>query len=186
MNRVARAGLAIALAGLAASAAAQTPSDANARGDSFVAANDYGQALAWYRYSAARGNAPAQVEVAYFYQHGLGGPQDYGEAVHWYRLAADQGNPIAQNQLGYMFEHGLGVGQDYDAAARWFALAAAQGWPAAQHNLAWMASQGRCPTTLLLEARGWMIDAKTARNEGDRPFATAARASLSLRGRLRP
>src|SRR5579871_7028850 len=183
MNRVARAGLAIALAGLAASAAnAQTPSDANARGDSFVAANDYGEALAWYRYSAARGNAPAQVQVAYFYQHGLGTAQDYDAAVHWYRLAADQGNPIAQNQLGYMFEHGLGVGQDYDLAARWFELSAAQGWPAAQHNLAWMASQGHCPMVTLLEARGWMVDATTAQDEEYRPFAGAPHQGLLLRG----
>jgi TPR repeat protein len=54
-------------------------------------AQDYGQALIWYRASEAQGYAPALNQLGYMHQHKSGLPQDYKRAVSYYRLAANKG-----------------------------------------------------------------------------------------------
>ena len=88
-------------------------------------AQNYHEALKWYRLAAAQGYAPAQNDLGTAYEKGQGVAQDYLQAVKWYRLAATQGNQSAQINLGTMYENGTGVRQDFARAHMWFALAAA-------------------------------------------------------------
>ena len=72
-------------------------------------AQDYTEALQWYRKAAERGNANAQWMLGWSFAQGLGVPQDYAEAVRWYRKAAEQGNADAQWSLGSCCDDGQGV-----------------------------------------------------------------------------
>ena len=75
-------------------------------------AQDYAQAVAWFRKVADQGNAGAQFNLGFMYANGQGVAQDYAQAVSWYRKAADQGNAGAQFNLGFMYAKGQGVAQD--------------------------------------------------------------------------
>ncbi len=71
--------------------------------------------------AAERGDAEAQVEVAYSYG------RDEKSAARWFLLAAEQGHGGAQWQLGFMYLAGSGVPQDYVSAHMWWNLAAGSG-----------------------------------------------------------
>jgi uncharacterized protein len=73
---------------------------------------------------AEKGDARAQLNIAFLFSDGLGVPQDYAEALKWCRKAAEQGYAGAQGLLGYWYERGQGVPQDYVQAHMWFNLAA--------------------------------------------------------------
>ena len=73
---------------------------------------------------AEQGDAEAQYNLGFMYDHGQGVPQDDAEAVKWFRKAAEQGYARAQNDLGVMYNDGQGVPQDYAHAHMWFNLAA--------------------------------------------------------------
>ena len=98
-------------------------------------AQDYKEAVKWYRLAADQGDASAQFNLGVMYDNGQGVAQDYKEAVKWYRLAADQGFASAQFNLGVRYANGQGVAQDYKEAVKWYRLAADQGDAAAQNNL---------------------------------------------------
>ena len=55
-------------------------------------AQDYAQALAFYRLAAAQNLDDAQYSLGVLYYVGLGVAQDYAEALRWYKLAAAQGD----------------------------------------------------------------------------------------------
>ena len=84
---------------------------------------------------AEAGDADAQLNLGYMYDHGDGVPENDVEAVKWYRLAADQGDADAQSNLGVMYGIGEGVPKDDVEAVKWFRLAADQGHATAQTNL---------------------------------------------------
>jgi uncharacterized protein len=63
-------------------------------------AQDYAQAVNWYRQAADQGNADAQAGLGWMYCKGLGVTQDFAQAVHWSREAADRGNAYAEANLG--------------------------------------------------------------------------------------
>ena len=46
-------------------------------------AQDYNEAVKWYRKSAEQGTAAAQSNLGRMYDEGLGVVQDYTEAVKW-------------------------------------------------------------------------------------------------------
>jgi len=88
-------------------------------------AQDYTQALFWYRKAADQGEASAQYNLGVTYERGQGAAQDYTQALFWYRKAADQGHALAQGNLGVMYEWGEGVVQNFVQAHKWFNIAAA-------------------------------------------------------------
>jgi uncharacterized protein len=88
-------------------------------------AQNYGEAMRWFRLAALQGDASAQSNLGVMYYKGQGIAQDYGEARKWYRMAAEQRNLEAQFNLGVMYEEGRGVAQDRVRAHMWFNLAAA-------------------------------------------------------------
>jgi tetratricopeptide (TPR) repeat protein len=59
-------------------------------------AQDYAQAVMWYRKAADQGYAPAQTGLGEI-EGGHGVPQDYAQAAMRYRKAADQGDTEAQD-----------------------------------------------------------------------------------------
>ena len=61
---------------------------------------------------AEAGDADAQLNLGYMYDHGDGVPENDVEAVKWFRLAADQGHATAQTNLGYAYFFGNGVPKD--------------------------------------------------------------------------
>ena len=63
-------------------------------------AQDYAEAVKWFRLAAAQGLAAAQSWLGSMYEQGQGVAQDYAEAVKWFRLAAAQGDAAAQSNLG--------------------------------------------------------------------------------------
>jgi TPR repeat protein len=84
---------------------------------------DYDAALRVWRPLAEQGNAGAQLDLGFMYDHGYGVPQDYQEAITWYRRAADQGNDRAQYNLGHMYDKGDGVPRDFVRAHMWYDIA---------------------------------------------------------------
>ncbi len=98
-------------------------------------AQDYAEAIKWFRLAAAQGHAKAQYNLGIvYYVQGQGVAQDYAEAVKWFRLAAAQGYADAQFNLGSVYAQGQGVAQDYIRAYLWSNLAAAQGSAGAAMN----------------------------------------------------
>ena len=81
-------------------------------------AQDYVQAVKWWRKAADQGDALAQSNLGRIYGDGQGVPQDYVQAVKWLRKAAKQGHADAQFGLllnrdlvkvNAMYRKGLGV-----------------------------------------------------------------------------
>ena len=91
-------------------------------------AQDYPEAVRWYRKAAEQGDASAQTNLGFMYKKGLGVDQDDREVAHWYLKAAEQGVAGAQNTLGVMYYFGRGVAQDYVQAHKWFNIASALGY----------------------------------------------------------
>jgi hypothetical protein len=61
------------------------------------------------RKAADQGDADAQNNIGWLYDHSEGVAQDYAQAMSWYRKAADQGHAEAQYNIGVLFEEGNGV-----------------------------------------------------------------------------
>jgi TPR repeat protein len=69
--------------------------------------------------AAQAGYAPAQLQIGWQYEKGIGVPQSYIEAARWYRAAAEQGQSTAMSNLGSLYELGEGVPEDWVTSARW-------------------------------------------------------------------
>lgn len=57
------------------------------------------QSVAGYRADAVKGNAEAQVNLAFMYRRGWGVVANDAQALCLFRQAAAQGHPVAQHQL---------------------------------------------------------------------------------------
>lgn len=98
-------------------------------------AQDFAEAVKWFRKAAEQNYAAAQKELGVCYFTGEGVTKDQVEAVRWFRKAAEQGFAGAQTDLGWCYTHGTGVHRDMAEAAKWFRKAAAQNYAAAQFAL---------------------------------------------------
>ncbi len=105
------------------------------RGYDYDKAQDYKDAMKWYRLAAEQGMAEAEYAIAVLYNEGKGVPQDEEEAVTWFRKSAEQGFHGAQYNLGNKYYRAQGVAQDYKEAVKWFRKAAEQGDADAQGRL---------------------------------------------------
>ena len=79
-------------------------------------AQDYTQAVYWYRKAAEQGSAYAQMMLGYCYMYGRGVAFDDKQAFYWSKKAVENGQVEAQELLGCCYYHGLGVAQDYQQA----------------------------------------------------------------------
>jgi uncharacterized protein len=50
-------------------------------------AQDYNEAVKWYRKAAEQGNAPAQSNLGFMYENGHGVAQDFVQALMWLTLS---------------------------------------------------------------------------------------------------
>lgn len=90
-------------------------------------AEEYNEAIKWYRLAGELGHANAQFNLGLMYEKGLGAPKDYNEAVKWYRMSAEQGVGKAQYSLGHLHATGNGVVKNYIQAHMWFNIAGKNG-----------------------------------------------------------
>jgi TPR repeat protein/serine/threonine protein kinase len=118
-------------------------------------AQDYAEALRWFRKAAEQGNAQAQSSIGWLYGHGKGVVQDYVEALRWFRKAADQGHADAQVSIGVLYHNGLGVARDYAEAMQWFRKAADRGHAKAHFSIGVMYHHGQGVPRDYAEAMRW-------------------------------
>jgi uncharacterized protein len=93
--------------------------------------------------AATRGEAEAQVNLAYLYVRGHGVAPDRGMAWRLYSAAARQGDAEAMNAIGFAYQHGNPpVARDPAEAARWYCAAVLRGHARAMNNLALLHEAG--------------------------------------------
>ena len=114
---------------------AGTPNDNVNNGVASLQRGHYAIAMRAWRPDADKGNALAQNNIGYLYEHGLGVGQSYPEAMAWYRKAAAQNLPQAQFNIGTLYYYGYGVEKNPREAVGWFRQAARQGLAEAQYML---------------------------------------------------
>ena len=66
-------------------------------------AQDFKEAIEWYKKSAELGNVNAQYNLANLYLRGQGAAQNDKLAFSWFIKAAEQGDAPAQYNLGRMY-----------------------------------------------------------------------------------
>ena len=118
-------------------------------------AEDYAEAVNWFRKAADQGDVYAQYNLGYSYYQGECVTQDYAEAVNWLRKAAEQGHKKAQNLVGECYDNGKGITQDYAEAVKWYRMAAEQEDAKAQYNLGNCYYNGKGVTQDYAEAVKW-------------------------------
>ncbi|WP_172162879.1 tetratricopeptide repeat protein [Paraburkholderia elongata] len=117
-------------------------------------AEDFTQALYWYRAAAEQGNISAQNNLGTMLQRGIGTEKNPKMATYWYRQAAEQGEMVAQFNLAMRYARGDGVEQNDTDAAHWFARSAEQGYVEAIGELGTMYRFGRgVPKDIVAAAR---------------------------------
>lgn len=88
---------------------------------------DYKKAAAIFMPVAEKGDAVAQLNIAFMYYCGLHYKRDFKKALKWYLKAASQNNKDAQFSIGTMFENGEGTKRNIAKAYFWYSLAERQG-----------------------------------------------------------
>lgn len=105
-------------------------------GDKYYYAENYEEAVKWYRQSADLGYGPAQGDLGFCYENGLGVSENNRLAVYWYLKAAAQEDSDAQYNLAECYRYGNGVEQNLEEAIKWYRKAAAHNDEDAKEALA--------------------------------------------------
>lgn len=104
---------------------------------------------------ADKGDAEAQLALAFLYSRGLGVDRNPKKAVKWCHKAAEQGLARAQWQLSLYYANGEGVKMDKVEGARWVRRAADKGLAEAQFNLGLCYANGEGVDRNAAEAAAW-------------------------------
>jgi len=102
--------------------------------DGHGVAQDYSQAVEWFRKAAEQSHALAQFHLGLLYAQGRGVPRDEAIGLAWIQKAARQGDAAAQFELGVRCQRAGMEAAAADAseprieAYKWLQLAAAQGF----------------------------------------------------------
>ena len=123
-------------------------------------AQNYAEAVKWYRKAADKGFAQAQFNLGLLYYQGRGVDLDDVEAVKWFRKSADQGVAEAEYMLGFMYDGGIGVQQNDIEAMKWFQKAVDHGFANAKNALNTI--QERKKREEASTKKGWEITLGTA------------------------
>ena len=124
-------------------------------------AQDYVEALKWYRKAAERGYFEAQFKLGEMYANGKGVAKDDVEALKWYRKAAQQRYATQFNHLGAMYYDGEGAPEDAAEAVEWYRKLTEQGSHGreliqrAQFQLGFIYSNGEGVAQDHVEAAKW-------------------------------
>lgn len=128
-------------------------------------ANNYPEAIKWYKKATEQGVAIAQHNLGVLYFDGKGVPVNYPEAFKWYKKAAEQGVVFAQYNLGNMYYYGKGIPVNYPEAFEWYKKAAEHGYAHAQYNLSLMYKNGQGVARNPVQAAVWY---RKSAEQGDR------------------
>ena len=77
-------------------------------------------AAQWMRLSADQGYAPAQNQLGWMYENGLGVRADGAAAAHWYGAAAKAGYTDALYNLDWLYLQGRAIHTDATEARSWY------------------------------------------------------------------
>ncbi len=95
-------------------------------------AQDFAEAMKWYRKAAELGLPGAQANLADMLERGQGlDTPNPVEAAKWFQTAGLQGHVVARFRLARMLAKGNGVAANPKAAIRWYEAAAEGGHPTA-------------------------------------------------------
>jgi TPR repeat protein len=86
-------------------------------------AEDYPEAVKWFRMAAERWHAPAQVSLGQCFLMGRGVELNPDEAEKWFRAAAEQGDWTGQQRLGEFYALRRGLPLRDEEAYFWLLLA---------------------------------------------------------------
>jgi len=111
------------------------PNAETARANEYKEKGDFGNALKWYRRSAAHGDAMGYYYAGDLYFHGKGTTQDYREAIRWFEQGFEKKNQYCASSLTVIYNEGKGVPKDPGLAAKYWRKAAEFGLGVAQVNM---------------------------------------------------
>lgn len=97
--------------------------------DAKVVERDIPAAVEYQTFGAKGGDMRSQLDLASFYDQGIGLEKNVRLAAIWYEAAAKQGHPSAQYNIGTMYEDGAGVPEDRVRAYMYYQLAIEGGFP---------------------------------------------------------
>jgi hypothetical protein len=145
-------------------------------------------AARWYRQAAEKGDARAQVRLAYMLRLGIGGKRDLADALKWYRASAEAGDLLGQSGLGFMYLEGAATGKrDSAEAAKWFQKAAEQGDAQARLSLGTLYENGDGVRKDIVRAYAWYaLGAFDDGEYGPEVFSRAKAARDALAERMSP
>lgn len=126
-------------------------------GRAFFNADEYPEALYWFKLAAEQGDAIGQYRLGFMYQTGRGTEKDPQATALWYEKSAVGGYLLAQYIWGLMCYHGHNdVMPEYDAAFKWLLASAQQGYEPAQYCTAILYMHGRGVSANNVEALAWL------------------------------
>ena len=131
-------------------------------------AEDFQQAMYWYRKAAAGGDAGAMTGIGYMYDNAQGVPLDHQQAMTWYLKAAAGGDTNAMQDIGILYDRGQGVPQDYEQGLVWYRKAADAGDAGAMRDIGLDYEQGWGVARDYAQAMTWYRKAaERRRRRGD-------------------
>jgi TPR repeat protein len=135
-------------------------------------AQDYQQAVAWYRKAAEQGHQEAQRKLGKCCLIGLGTALNHEEASTWYRRAAEQGFAEAQYDLAELQRSGQTSNEISEETAQWYRKAAAQGHADAQYKFGECCDNGNgVPQDHQLAAQLFQMSAEQGHVDAQYKFA---------------
>jgi len=128
-------------------------------------AQDFREAVRWYRKAAEQGSKRAQVDLGMMYFSGKEVPPDHRKAIMWLRMAAEQkaylfppliglSDAFVEHVLAGLYESAEGM-QYYREAVKWYRKAAARGYAPAQRGLGDLYYRGKGVPQHYREALKW-------------------------------
>jgi TPR repeat protein len=118
-------------------------------------AQNYTEAMNWYRKSLESGCKDAIFFIACLYKNGEGVEKNYSEAMKLFKHSSEFGNKMASFQVGLFYKKGLGLPQDYSEAFKWFKKAAELGDSNAMFNIGLLYEKGQGVAQDYAEAMKW-------------------------------
>ena len=155
-----------------------TSKDANEIGIAALERGHNSTAMRAWLGPARAGDAFAQSNIGYLYEHGLGVRQSYVEALEWYRRAANQNLAQAQLNIGMLYFYGYGVERNAREAVRWFRQSAKQDLKDAQYMMGVAHFEGQGAVASAPIALEWFVKA----SKQNHPNAQLMAANMYING----
>lgn len=120
-------------------------------------AQNYEQALTWYRRAADQGYLPAVFYLGYMQLKGLGITKDAAKGLELMLQAARGGLNSSLYALGTIYEEGVDVPKNLESAFHWYREAARGGGLMSQLKVAFLYEKGEGVSASLHQAYKWLL-----------------------------